>query len=482
VNTIAPRGDQALLVWTKRNKLALTFFGLVAFAFAAMLVAFWLSYWNSFAFYLDRVKTLVAEDTRQFKARIDQDVATGCEILKVNNSTYVTSAEIRNESGAVCPLSPRASDNSGKCANPSWLQPVLYLHCRRVLHMPKELRPDDIEITATESDLRSSVRLGNGNDLIMNRSHAETLGTWRTYAEAQGRAFALPLSAIAIIVLAFWYIILRRVTALAREARRAVKSREMDIAWPEKETYDELSTLAYFRELLHQTAVQAETLRRQNSELVRQNDSLRRVRKMIGHEIYSPLQILQSISETNPRALSQVSRIRRATDAILNESASPTTLKEADLAAFLRQWVANTLVERDLARLVYVGPNEEYKAKVDMEQLEDCLDHLVNNATDFRFDDTDIVVELSRADSVFNVVIENRGPLIPDEALERIFDYGVSLRATPSDSNLGQGLHHARLYAIGMGGSLVARNLPPDRVLFTLSIPAATLGSGASPS
>lgn len=65
--------------------------------------------------------------------------------------------------------------------------------------------------------------------------------------------------------------------------------------------------------------------------------------------------------------------------------------------------------------------------------------------------------------------ISNVGPLIPEEKLEEIFEYGVS-NSSENSEHLGQGLFVAKDYISRMGGTIRAYNAQ-EEVFFEIAFP-----------
>lgn len=462
-----------MTAWISRNSLSLIIF-IVPFAFTvAVGAAFLRSYWNNFDYYGTRIINRLVEETQQLEPQLLERLSganrcdIGVDILqKPVNITDLELADCKTEKTV------DSAPTIEQCAMSMPGSSLMRLHCsslNRKIARHNGTAANKVSLTGV--GLQYAFISGNGLRLNATRSYQSIFENWQNYGDAQFKAFIFPFTALIAVSLLLYFLVIRRISILSREARRAVKERHSNFIPDGHGNKDEIGTLArYLRVLLKQGTRQTRRLKISNGELQRQNESLRRVRKMVGHEIYTPLQNLQGILAGNLRGLTQVNRIRRATDAILSEGTVSTRTKPLDVAAFLTAWSGNIAKERDIDCLRYIGPDSGIQGLADEEQLEDALDHIVNNALDFRTPNSPITVELAPNAESLTLFVRNYGPLIEEDALERILDYGVSLRATPGDAHLGQGLYQAHQYLTAMGGMLKARNLPPNQVEFVLKL------------
>ena len=109
-------------------------------------------------------------------------------------------------------------------------------------------------------------------------------------------------------------------------------------------------------------------------------------------------------------------------------------------------------------------------ARIDPVQTERALVNLIENAQ--RFSDPEPVTTLLRyapPGAIIRVV--DRGPGIPREKLERIFDPFVTLDQGPYHSGSGLGLAIARGFLESNGGTVRAESLPGQGATFVIEIP-----------
>nr|WP_255775784.1 ATP-binding protein [Microbulbifer sediminum] len=116
------------------------------------------------------------------------------------------------------------------------------------------------------------------------------------------------------------------------------------------------------------------------------------------------------------------------------------------------------------------GPQACYGAP---ELLAQLLDKLVDNATSFAPQGSEIRLALEQGPDSFRISVSNDGPLLPPGFTHKLFDSLVSVRNDGSRAgHLGLGLHIARLIADFHGGRLEAADREDGSgVTFTLHLP-----------
>jgi len=186
----------------------------------------------------------------------------------------------------------------------------------------------------------------------------------------------------------------------------------------------------------------------------------------VGHEIMSPLQSLMALhGTTNNESSRYINRMQQAIR-VLYGSASPSEafqstilqMQVVDLYEFLRN-VADNAPCVGVADVEFVTDAGSVMVRANEHSLEDVVTHILRNAERYRLFGTAISMVLSATDTTANITISNRGPAIPDELIDRIFEYGVSDQPEAgADGNRGQGLFVAKTYMAKMGGTIAVRN------------------------
>jgi len=203
----------------------------------------------------------------------------------------------------------------------------------------------------------------------------------------------------------------------------------------------------------------------------------------VGHEIMSPLQSLKALhgAEDDPSAR-YIERMQQAIR-VLYGSASPseafqtTTLQveSVDIDSFLTH-VAGNAPCVGIEQVVYTAAGEAVWVRADDYPLEDVVTHVLRNADRYRQPGSAITIRLDVTETQVSVSIHNEGPMIPDEMIDKIFEYGVSDQPeSGAHGNRGQGLFVAKTYMAKMGGTITARNVD-DGVVFVLTLQRGPAG------
>lgn len=112
--------------------------------------------------------------------------------------------------------------------------------------------------------------------------------------------------------------------------------------------------------------------------------------------------------------------------------------------------------------------------------LKRCLQNLLDNALRYGYE-VELVIE--DAEDRLTVFVRDRGPGIPQDQLERVFEpfYRLEMSRNARTGGTGLGLSIARNLAQSMGGELTLRNRPEGGLEATLVLPrTAKLGHGAA--
>ncbi|MER6690128.1 ATP-binding protein [Streptomyces minutiscleroticus] len=120
---------------------------------------------------------------------------------------------------------------------------------------------------------------------------------------------------------------------------------------------------------------------------------------------------------------------------------------------------------------------------VDPGLLERAVANLVENAVKYSPRDEAVLVAASAIGDRVELRIVDRGPGVPDEAKDRIFEPFQRYGDAPRGAGVGLGLAVARGFAEAMGGTLTADDTPGGGLTMTLTVraaaePAAPAGDG----
>ncbi|WP_405563681.1 ATP-binding protein [Streptomyces sp. NBC_01180] len=120
---------------------------------------------------------------------------------------------------------------------------------------------------------------------------------------------------------------------------------------------------------------------------------------------------------------------------------------------------------------------------VDPGLLERAVANVVENAVKYNPGDVPVTVAASALGDRVELRVADRGPGVPDEAKERIFEPFQRLGDAPRGVGVGLGLAVARGFAEAMGGTLGAEDTPGGgmTMVLTLRSAAGPAGAGSAP-
>ncbi|MGW0761203.1 ATP-binding protein [Streptomyces sp. NPDC002814] len=118
---------------------------------------------------------------------------------------------------------------------------------------------------------------------------------------------------------------------------------------------------------------------------------------------------------------------------------------------------------------------------VDKGLLERSVANIVENAVKYSPDGKPVVVSASAHADRVEVRVTDRGPGVPDEAKDRIFEPFQRYGDAPRGAGVGLGLAVARGFAEAIGGTLTAEDTPGGGLTMVLTLPAATSPPSSRP-
>jgi len=232
------------------------------------------------------------------------------------------------------------------------------------------------------------------------------------------------------------------------------------------------------------------------SKLHQHNQFLENMPRTLRHEINNPLNTLSTsldnLAHENPaivdsKYLASAKRgvlrigaiVQNLADAAnLEESLESEELETVDIEKLLKNYVANCAVMHKGTEFVYRGANRPVMARVSDYRIEQLLDKIVDNAIDFHRANSPIKVQLDVFRDHLRITVANRGPTLPPESEQALFDSMVSHRGADAQNRLhfGLGLYVVRVIAEYHGGSVRAMNLADGSgVALMVQLPLASI-------
>jgi dedicated sortase system histidine kinase len=253
------------------------------------------------------------------------------------------------------------------------------------------------------------------------------------------------------------------------------------------------------------TAIQPSTVRDEIGDLSRSfadivgrlgqyTDYLENMSSRLSHELRTPVAVVKSSLEnlsmlpTNDEATVYMDR---AAEGLNRLTAILTHMSEATrLEQFLQ---TSERVRFNLAEIVgactegyrSVYPDNVFAVDITStplmldgvpENIAQLMDKLIANAIEFSNTEDAININVESERNTAIITVSNRGPCLPEEMQDRIFDAMVSVRGQNSTAgpHLGIGLHIARLITDYHKGHIKAENLQdPDGVIVSVALPLA---------
>ncbi|WP_325482874.1 HAMP domain-containing sensor histidine kinase [Piscinibacter sp.] len=210
----------------------------------------------------------------------------------------------------------------------------------------------------------------------------------------------------------------------------------------------------------------------------------------ISHELRSPLARMQAAigllrqdASQTPAMLDRIERESNLLDALIEElltlhriEAAPEgwSMDTVDVMDLLHAVTEDADFEaRALSREVCIDAPGEFVARVQAELLYRAFENVIRNAVKFTATGTVVEVRARRDNGGDHLVItvDDRGPGVPEESRERMFDPFVRLEGSETVRGVGLGLAMARRALEVNGGTIEASNRDQGGLRMTLRVP-----------
>ncbi|MFO7287968.1 MAG: ATP-binding protein [Gammaproteobacteria bacterium] len=274
---------------------------------------------------------------------------------------------------------------------------------------------------------------------------------------------------VALGLLGYATLLSVRVRRLARAAENALGPKgEIDVALPGRNARDELGDLSRsFADLLER--------------LREHTQYLKTLAGKLSHELRTPLAVVSTSLDNleqeveSPAARPYLERLRDGAgrlDAILAAMSEATRMEQAIRDTDPQPFDLAAVVEACAGAYADIYPERRFALRMGTKNAEvvgsgelvaQLIDKLIDNAVGFSPPGSTIEIALEDRGAELELSVSNRGPKLPEEMRERLFDSLVSVRrGTPDDGrpHLGLGLHIVALITEFHGGSVTADNLP----------------------
>jgi dedicated sortase system histidine kinase len=237
------------------------------------------------------------------------------------------------------------------------------------------------------------------------------------------------------------------------------------------------------------------------SKLHQHNTFLENMPRTLRHEINNPLNTLSTSLDnlafeypdvSNSKYLESAKRgvirigsiVQNLADAAnLEESLEAEEMEVIDIQLLLRSYVNNCSIGNKNCSFVYKGPDYPVYAAVSDFRIEQMLDKIVDNAVDFHRANSPIRIQLDTNRDFLQITVANRGPTLPEQDRNTLFDSMVSHRGPQNQLHFGLGLYVVRVIAEYHGGFVRAFNLTDNSgVAIMVQLPLAETIDGAQTS
>lgn len=167
--------------------------------------------------------------------------------------------------------------------------------------------------------------------------------------------------------------------------------------------------------------------------------------------------------------LSSVREITEIDAQLETEAVAPVALD-----GLLREVVESRCLRADnRVKINLEKGSEPILVRASPERLTQVFENLLDNAESFSPAGGTVDVRLLRENGSGVVVVDDRGPGIPEPHLERIFDRFFQYRPQGRNGHTGLGLAIAKAIVDGYGGSIQARNRPEGGARFEVRLPVS---------
>ena len=189
----------------------------------------------------------------------------------------------------------------------------------------------------------------------------------------------------------------------------------------------------------------------------------------------APAEVSEIVHETRDAGHSLQRMIHNLLDiARLETGVFPINARETDLVALVTDAVRRAQGTARMRGVTVVADAQPGSAWIDAEAMRRVLDNLIDNALRHSPNGQRVIVRAALAGELLTLEVEDRGPGVPAELRERIFEkYAQSTGGPQTSSNYGLGLTFVRMVARAHGSDISIEQASPHGAIFRLQLPVA---------
>jgi two-component system sensor histidine kinase CpxA len=214
-------------------------------------------------------------------------------------------------------------------------------------------------------------------------------------------------------------------------------------------------------------------------------DGQKRFTSDIAHELCTPLArmqlslgVLEQQSPISPETIidlrDEVQQMSGMVDELLDFSRASISPDQVTLETFDLAALARDVIEREAATMASVDIHRKTHAKANPHLLRRALGNVVRNAM-LHAPGKEILIHTSTSSDTLEILVDDKGPGIPDKDLPRIFEpfYRVDGARTREAGGTGLGLAIVSTCMEGCRGTASCENLSSGGLRVILTLPLA---------
>jgi len=212
----------------------------------------------------------------------------------------------------------------------------------------------------------------------------------------------------------------------------------------------------------------------------------------VAHEFKNPLASIRAAAETAAASDSQgerdrflamlirdVDRLERLVSAVRDETRLDARLDQepvsnVEVAALLAEVIQGLHLAHGALPDIRLAVESDCAVRASRDRLAQAFENVLANARSFSPHERAVEVTVTRHESHAAIHVDDRGPGIPTEHLERIFDRFFTYRtdsSATSELHTGLGLSIARTIVEGYGGTVTASHRDGGGARFEIRLP-----------